>query len=98
MIKFLTTRPDKNYESGPEDIEDTQWGVDVEQKIPNRAWVVTVFRREEFGFDMLFTGDAHDQEYDSKQSIARWKNRESTMFKFSVLKVPRHGSNNTTQS
>ena len=81
--------------------EDFEYEVDNEHKILNRASVVTVFGRREKNFDMLFTGDAYDQEADIIHSIAMWKEglvSGTALFKFNVMKIPHHGSARTTHA
>jgi hypothetical protein len=100
VLTFLDERDDPNDESDAEDnaADDIRKEADVDKSILNRASVVTVFRREDLGFEMLFTGDAHDQESDIRTSIATWKLDSDPTIRFNVLKVPHHGSNNTTHS
>ena len=78
--------------------DDDRRGLYADESFANRTSVVTWFRREEFDFDMLFTGDAYDQEADIRDALARIKFGITPILKFSVLKVPHHGSNTTTHS
>lgn len=41
-------------------------------KITNRASIVTLFRRFDVRFSMLFTGDAYDKECDVSRTLAAW--------------------------
>lgn len=81
--------------------EDIIYEAENAEKILNRASVVTVFGRREKDFDMLFTGDAYEQESDIRHSIAMWKNglaAGAPLFKFSAMKIPHHGSEKTTHA
>ncbi|KAF2660359.1 hypothetical protein K491DRAFT_711855 [Lophiostoma macrostomum CBS 122681] len=69
----------------------------------NRSSVVTVFeRRDTQGstiFSMLFTGDAFDHACDITHTMMAWHSRRTQpVIQFDVLKIPHHGSDNTTSS
>ena len=67
----------------------------VERDAINRSSIVTVFRRVDLNFNMLFTGDAHDRDSDIRSRISQYLGQE---IRIDVLKIPHHGSNVTTDT
>ncbi|KAF7505517.1 hypothetical protein GJ744_000679 [Endocarpon pusillum] len=98
VTNFLREKMKLDDDVDEDVFDDDRRGLYADESIANRASVVTWFRREELGFDMLFTGDAYDQESDIRDALARIKYLTPANMTFSVLKVPHHGSNTTTHS
>ncbi|KAK4695864.1 competence protein ComEC, partial [Lecanoromycetidae sp. Uapishka_2] len=73
----------------------------------NRSSIVTMFERHDKNppmdidatFSMLFTGDAYDKACDIRDTLLSWQSSNiDPTIKVDVLKIPHHGSDNTTSS